>query len=283
MSTEPAELPLAWEVPSYSVSDFKPRRTRYAVGIPVIDEGERLHRQLGRMGAAQLFDVADVIIADGGSTDGSTDTDRLAAVGVRALLTKTGPGALGAQIRMFLAHGLGEGYDGFVLIDGNDKDGVEAIPDFVDALAEGWDYVQGSRYLPGGYDANTPLARKLGVRLLHAPLLSLASRTRYTDTTNGFRAISRRFLLDPRVEPFRDEFDTYALHYYLARQAGRLAFRVKELPVTRVYPSRGEVPTKIKGIRSYAHILALLFRTVTGGYDPPEPRGPTSSGDEGAS
>jgi len=53
------------------------------------------------------------------------------------------------------------------------------------------------------------------VRILHAPLVSLASRFRYTDTTNGFRGYSRRFLEDPRVAAFRDVFPGYELHYYL--------------------------------------------------------------------
>ena len=46
---------------------------------------------------------------------------------------------------MLLDYALGEDYEGFVLLDGNGKDGVEAIPSFFAALDEGFDYVQGSR------------------------------------------------------------------------------------------------------------------------------------------
>ena len=98
--------------------------------------------------------------------------------------------------------------------------------------------MQGSRYVPGGKGVNTPLSRHVGVMLLHAPLISLAARHRYTDTTNGFRGYSRRLLLDPRVQPFRDVFAAYELHYYLAIRAARLGLRVCEIPVTRVYPRR---------------------------------------------
>ena len=35
-------------------------------------------------------------------------------------------------------------------IDGNGKDDVAAIADFVSRLEDGFDYVQGSRYRPGG-------------------------------------------------------------------------------------------------------------------------------------
>jgi hypothetical protein len=96
----------------------------------------------------------------------------------------------------------------------------------------------------------------------------LAARRRYTDTTNGFRAYSRRFLTDPRVQPFRDVFQAYELHYYLAIRAARLGFKVAETPVTRRYPARGPTPTKIRGFRGNAAILRTLAAAVIGRFDP---------------
>lgn len=265
----PSQLPDGrWQVPAFEWLELAPRRTRYAVGIPVIDEDGRLHRQLARMRSAGIFELADVVLADGGSRDGSTEPARLLEAGLSALLVKTGPGRLSAQLRMLLAFGLWRGYEGFVLVDGNDKDGVEAIPEFLRALEQGWDYVQGSRYRPGGFEENTPLSRKVAVRWLHAPLLSLSSGFHYTDTTNGFRALGRRFLLDPGLQPFRDVFQTYDLHYYLSRQAPRLGYRVRELPVSRVYPAAGPAPSKIAGLAGYLRIFGLLLKTAAGRYDP---------------
>jgi dolichol-phosphate mannosyltransferase len=260
--------PVIWEVPDHRVTEFKGREARYCIGIPVLNENGRFTAQIKRMHALGLNGLADIVIADGNSTDGSTDPSFLSAHGIRALLIKLGPGRLSAQIRMVLAYALKEGYDGIVLVDGNNKDGVEAIPDFLKALENGWDYVQGSRYIPGGYEENTPLSRKVGVKLIHAPVLSIAAGVRYTDTTNGFRGLSRRFLLDPRLQPFRDVFSTYNLHYYLALMAPRLGYQVKELPVTRRYPATGELPSKIKGWKANLHILELLFKTVLGCYRP---------------
>jgi len=76
-----------------------------------------------------------------------------------------------------------------------------------------------------------------GLHVIHAPLISLASGKRHTDTTNGFRAYSRRLLEDPRVAPLRDLFTTYELHYYLAIRVARLGLRVCEIPVARRYPA----------------------------------------------
>jgi glycosyltransferase involved in cell wall biosynthesis len=261
------QLPAGWQVPEFTVDEYAPRTTRHCVVIPVINEGTKFLRQVGAMAGADLG--ADIIIADGGSTDASMVNQELAMLGVRAKLVKAGPGGLSAQLRMAFAFALQQGYGGCVTIDGNGKDGWEAIPSFLAALDEGYGFVQGSRYVPGGEAINTPLDRHLAVRCLHAPLISLAAGFRYTDTTNGFRAFSAGFLSDPRVAAFRDVFDTYNLHYYLAVRAPRTGYRVCEVPVRRAYPEKGKTPTKISGLRGRLRILRQLWTSVTGGYNPP--------------
>lgn len=255
-----------WAVPDFEPTEWGERRSPYALCIFVLNEGERIRAQLGRM--RPLMDHVDVIVADGGSTDGAVAPEFLAEHGVRALLTKRGPGRLSAQMRMALAYALERGYEGVVVMDGNNKDDPAAVPSFVQLLAAGYDHVQGSRYVSGGRGINTPLSRHLAVTCLHAPLLSLAAGYRYTDTTNGFRAYSRRLLLDDRMAPFRDVFVGYELHYYLAIRAARLGFHVCETPVTRAYPP-GQTPTKIRGVRGNLSILRTLWRACRHQYDPP--------------
>ncbi|GAA4355542.1 glycosyltransferase family 2 protein [Angustibacter luteus] len=258
-------LPLPGQVPTYRADVLAPRAHRYCVVVFVINEGEKIRQQLTRM--VPLTEQVDVVVADGGSTDGSLDLPYLGEQRVRALLTKTGPGKLSAQMRMAFAWALGEGYEGVVVIDGNGKDGVEAVPEFVRLLDQGYDHIQGSRFIPGGQAVNTPLVRLVSVRLLHAPAISLAAGRRHTDTTNGFRAYSSRLLTDPEVAVFRDVFVTYELHYHLAVEASRLPrFRAVETPVSRTYPPHGKTPTKISPVRGNAHVLGVLFKAVTGRY-----------------
>jgi glycosyltransferase involved in cell wall biosynthesis len=258
------------QVPEHRLLEISPRRHRRCVVVFVINEGRRLHAQLDRMQAVGA--PLDVIVADGGSTDGSVAGDELSGRGVSALLIKTGPGRLGAQMRMAFDFALDRGYEGILTIDGNGKDDPAAMPAFSAALDQGYDHLQGSRFIPGGREEHTPRLRLLGIRCLHAPLVSRAARFRYTDTTNGFRAYSRRFLLDPRVAPFRDVFTGYELHYYLAIRAGELGFRVKELPVTRSYPDQGPVPTKITPFWGNLLVLRKLFWACLHRYDPPAGR-----------
>lgn len=253
-------------VPQHERHVFAPRRNRYCVAVFVINEGDRVRAQLAAM--APLADAIDIVVADGGSTDGSLAPESLGGFRLRALLVKRGPGRLSAQMRMAIAFMLDEGYDGMVVIDGNGKDDLDAMQRMIAALDAGFDHIQGSRYIAGGRGINTPLSRTLAVNLIHAPLISLAAGTRYTDTTNGFRAYSRRLLEDPRVAPLRDVFVGYELHYYLAIRAARLGFRVLETPVTRRYPPTGKTPTKISPIRGNLAVLRTLGAAVLGRFNP---------------
>jgi glycosyltransferase involved in cell wall biosynthesis len=257
----------AWQLPAADIHVFVPRRTKYCVCIPVLNEGERLRRQLATM--LKLAPVADVLIADGGSTDGSTNHVELRAQGIRALVVLRQPEGLGSQLRAAYACALQEGYEGIVTIDGNNKDDPAAIPAFIQQLEDGIDCVQGSRYVPGGQAVNTPWIRMLAIKLIHAPLVSLASGVRYTDTTNGFRAYSRRLLLHPDVQPFRHVFRGYELLWYMSVRAPRTGHSTREIPVTRRYPPAGPVPTKITSLGGYARVLGSLIKAVSGALNPP--------------
>ncbi len=261
------------DVPAHEVRFWNGRRHPYCVVIPVIDEGERLHRLLGHIAQLGITDVADVIVVDGGSADGSTADASLRPLGVRGSLLRLAPGGLGTQLRIAYAFAMNHGYEGAVTIDGNDKDDPEGIPRIVAALRDGHDLVQASRFLPGGRAENTPIARWLAIRAVHAPLLRWASGFPWTDTTQGFRGYSRRLLLDPRLALFRAEFEDYELLPYVSFAAPHLGFRCVEVPTRRVYPA-GAVPTRIRSLRSHVEVLVALVRACTGRFGPVGP-GPT--------
>lgn len=254
------------QVPEMEVPLWLGKTQEHCVVIPVINEGERIKKLLERMNSCHISKIADVVIVDGGSTDGSLEADLLRAQNVKGLIVKTGAGKLSAQLRCAYSFALQNGYQGIITIDGNNKDDPAAIPKFVAALSEGVDFVQASRFLPGGVADNTPITRDLAIRYIHAPCLSFASGFRWTDTTQGFRAYSRRLLLDVNVSPFRDVFSTYELLAYLSYIAPKLGYKCMEIPTTRSYP-KGETPTKIKGIIANLKVLRILFRACTGRFN----------------
>ena len=156
-----------------------------------------------------ISEFVDIVICDGGSTDGSTDDGILKELGVNTLLIKQDDGKQGAQLRMGFYWALNRGYDGFITIDGNDKDSIEDVPKFIEKLEEGYDFIQGSRYIDGGKAINIPKVREMAIKYIHAPAISKMCKKKYTDTTSLYRGYSRNYLLDERVQPFREIFKSY--------------------------------------------------------------------------
>lgn len=255
-------------VPAFSYEEYAPKSKEYVVLIPVINEGERILKELYRAYKHQIADCADLVICDGGSTDGSLEERKLRKLSVNTLLVKKDKGKQGAQLRMGIYWALRRGYRGVITIDGNHKDSIEDIPRFIRKLEEGYDLVQGSRFVRGGRAVNTPFVRNIAVRLIHAPVISLTAGQRFTDTTNAYRAYSARYLSDDRVAPLRDIFMTYELLAYLSVRATQLGYRACEIPVTRAYPRRGKTPTKISFLKGNSELMKILFRNFRGAYNP---------------
>lgn len=258
-------LKYKWELPEFEINEFFPKQHKYCVCVFVINEGERLKNQLKEM--SRISHIIDIIVADGGSSDGSTNKDRLRKLKVNTLLVKKGAGKLGTQMRMAFGWALRRSYKGVVIVDGNGKDGMESVSDFISKLDEDYDHIQGSRFIPGGYHENTPLYRLLALKVLHIPIIRLASGFKYTDTTNGFRAYSHRLLIDPNMAVFRNIFTSYELHYYLAIQSPRRGFKCAEIPVRRIYPPTKKIPSKISFIRGNFDVLCRLISVWLGKYN----------------
>lgn len=242
----------------YDTFEYQKKQSDYCICVFVINEGERLLHQLESM-RTYCRNLVDVVVADGGSTDGSTEENILRRLDVNTLLVKRCPGKLGTQMRMAFEWALKRGYKGVIVVDGNGKDGMDAITRFVQELKKGIDHVQGSRFIPGGMHKNTPQSRLLGLKLLHAPMIRLSSGFHYTDTTNGFRAYSAELLQSPMLNIFRDCFTGYELHYYIAVEAACRGFQCSEIPVSRIYPEDGSVPTKIHSFRGNFNVIVKLF------------------------
>lgn len=259
-------------VPDYETKEFHPKNSDYCLLIPIINEGRRILNELNKAKRAGIESVCDIVICDGGSTDGSTETDVLMGFGVNTLLIKKGAGKQGAQLRMGIHFAMKRNYLGVVTIDGNDKDSIESVPLLVDALQNGYDLVQGSRFIEGGKAENTPIVRLLALRGIHAPVTSLAAGFRFTDTTNAFRAYSSSLLKDSRVAPLRDVFSGYELLAYLEIRAPRLGYRAIEVPVRRSYPKAGKIPTKISPFRGNLQLLKVLILAAIGRYNPAKDR-----------
>jgi len=123
------------------------------------NEGEKIHRALSRHPASRDYDL---LVMDDGSTDGSLS--HLPADGILVLRNPRNLG-IGAAMKQVFQYALDHHYDVLVIQAGNDKDDPAEIPRLLEPIRSGLaDFVQGSRFLPGGGYGNTPAYRVLAAR-----------------------------------------------------------------------------------------------------------------------
>jgi len=255
-----------WELPVQEIRCFAKRKCKYCIVTACWNEGEKSYEQYRRM--RPYTKELDFIVANRGDDLPDLGDDVLKnEFQIRTLLQIEEPGQ-SAAYRAALAYGLREGYDGIIMIDSNGKDGVEKMPSFVSHLDEGFDLVNGSRFMKGGYHENTPLYRVIAIRIIAAGILWLGSHYWYTDQNNGFKAFSREFLLDDRVQPFRKIFQMHNLQVYLNYAAAKHKFLVVQVPTSRVYPSEGPIPSKFVSIRQFWKHLWDYIDAARGRYNP---------------
>ena len=196
MSLQPVPIQNVPGVPDYTCTAFLPKSSDYCLLIPVINEGSRILTELGRAQKAGVDRLVDIVICDGGSTDGSMNPDTLELYGVNTLLVKTGPGKQGAQLRMGLHFALQRGYEGVLTIDGNDKDSIESVPLFVQKLDESYGIVEGSRFIQGGEAVESVTCdgktAAVDAVFLLRPTVAPADLFQGLETENGYVTVDRR-------------------------------------------------------------------------------------------
>ena len=245
---------------------FSPKKSETLLIIPVINEGERIRNQLQRINGLNLG--IDVLIADGGSNDGSLDREFLLNQNVLALLINKDKAGVSNQLKTAFNYAVKMQYKYVITMDGNNKDHPNGIVNIQNSLENGFEFVQGSRFIREGQAINTPISRYWAIRLIHAPLTSLFACRWYTDTTNGFRGFHISIFKDPLINPFREKLQNYDLLFYLPIRISRLRYKVSEVPVIREYPKKLPTPTKIKGFKSMLKLLISLIRTGVGYNNP---------------
>ena len=156
---------------------------------------------------------------------------------------------IGFAIKRGYRYALSQGFDLIVIMAGNGKDDPREIPRLTEPISKnGFDYVQGSRFLPGGKGERTPFFRRIFTRLF--PFVwTFLTGVRCTEVTNGFRAYRAAILEDPRINIWQDWLNGYELEYYLHYKVLTLGYRFTERAVSKVYSYAKR--------ESYSHISPL--------------------------
>lgn len=235
-------------------SQAAPSRKLRVLAVPVaFNEEKKIGSVIDRFNRA---DVDEILVLDDCSTD---DTPQVIASRGVATLRQPARRGVGAAIRRAIEHARAQKFDVLVILAGNDKDRPQEIPRLLKPIVEeGYDFVQGSRYLPGGDFGNMPLYRRLATQFAHPLLFSLITFRRITDSTNGFRAFRLSLFDDSRMDIQQEWLNQYELEPYIFFKAIRLGYKVKEVPVTKIYPPHELGYTKMKPITGWWSILRPL-------------------------
>ncbi len=75
-------------VPKFECTEYTGKTKDYVVLIPIINEGDRIIKELTIAKKHNISSHADIVICDGGSSDGCTEETKLRTLDVNTLLVK---------------------------------------------------------------------------------------------------------------------------------------------------------------------------------------------------
>lgn len=211
---------LAWE--EFRQAKLPERfRGKVAVLVPAYDEAENVGHVLDRIPAEVCGRPTAVLVVDDGSRDGSGDVAaRHGAVVARHVINRGGGAALRTGYRLMVDSGA----EVVVTLDADGQHLPAEMERLVrPVLDREVDVAHGSRVL-GRADRNQ-FARELGIVFFNR-LVSLITRTRVSDCSNGYRAVRTTVL--PQLVLRQEQFHTSEFMI----EAIKRGIPAREVPVT---------------------------------------------------
>lgn len=216
--------------------------------IPVKNEARNIAWVLD-----QISDyVNEVILVDGNSTDVTLITARSCRPDIR-VVPQEGTGK-GSALRTGFLAATG---DVIVMMDADGSMAPAEIPHYLHFLANGYDFVKGSRFIPGGGSLDITGFRRLGNRFLLGVFNTLY-RTEMTDLCYGFCAFQRRYL--DYLALSATGFEIEAEMVVRAVQGG---LRVTEVPSLEMPRRAGK--SNLNSIRDGIRVLRTVLRSHQSG------------------
>jgi glycosyltransferase involved in cell wall biosynthesis len=220
---------------------------RVSVVIPTLNEADNLPQLFERLPA----DVAEVIIVDGHSTDGTTEVARTLCPEA-VILTQDGKGK-GNALACGFAAATGEV---IVMLDADGSTDPAEVPRFVAALLAGADFAKGTRFMTGGGSDDITWVRKLGNKVLSGAV-NVLWNCHYSDLCYGYNAFWRDHLR--LVNPDCSGFEVETL---INIRVARSALKVVEVPSFEACRVHGQsnLSARRDGVRVLRTILAERVR-----------------------
>jgi glycosyltransferase involved in cell wall biosynthesis len=218
-------------------------RVRVSVIIPTLNEADNLQHVMTVLPPV----VDEVLIVDGGSTDGTIEEARRLRHDVR-IIEELRPGK-GRALRTGFEEATG---DILVMIDADGSMDPREIPAMVAVLEAGADVVKGSRFLQGAGTDDMGLLRRSGNTSLRLLVRALFGG-RYSDLCYGYMAFWRDVL-----PAFEGDAPGFEVETFLNVRALAAGLRVAEIPSFERNRISGE--SHLNTFRDGWRVLLTIFR-----------------------
>jgi glycosyltransferase involved in cell wall biosynthesis len=216
---------------------------RVTVVVPALNEAENLPHVLPHIPSS----VYEVVLVDGGSTDGTVDVAR----GLRPDVKVVAPKRFGKGAALLAGFEAATG-DLVITLDADGSMDPAEIDRFVEALLAGADYAKGSRYLPGGGSDDISFIRGLGNACL-VRLVRLLFGCRFTDLCYGYNAVWKHAL--PAMALDCDGFEIETLMNIRAIRAGLVVAEVPSYEHPRIFGT-----SRLNAVRDGWRVLRTILR-----------------------
>ena len=226
--------------------------------VPVFRDSKTITGVIRRFQPGIVTEVCVVVDSPNpGTIDQIVDAGREAGTPLTVITNPVRKG-IGNAIRQGYEYALSNEFDLIVVMAGNGKDDPKEIPRLTEPILKiGYDYVQGSRFLPGGRRVRNPFLRRIFTRLF--PILwTWTTGVRCTDVTNGFRAYRTDVLRNPEINVWQDWLNEYQLEYSLHYKILTLGYKFTERPVSKVYPTDRRAYTQISPFKDWWQIVGPI-------------------------
>ncbi len=232
--------------------------------IPTYNEKANIPKVVPRL--LEVFDTIKnwkmkVLIVDDSSPDGTADEVKVwqkKSSAVHLFLNKQKSGLGGAYLK-----GMAEAFnhleaDVVFEFDADLSHDPSKIPTFLKRIDEGYDFVLGSRYIPGGgIPANWGFHRKFFSIVGNIIIMVVFTNFRIRDWTSGYRAITKKVYESVVPELQSEQFSGYTFQIGFLHKTVRNGFKVVEVPFQFVDREIGE--SKL-GMEYVKNNLLFIFK-----------------------
>jgi glycosyltransferase involved in cell wall biosynthesis len=199
-------------------ADNKPKdKPKITLIIPTLNEGENLTALLPQV--ARVPGLDEILLVDGHSKDNTVDIAKKLCPEIRVVY-QDGKGK-GNALRYGINAATG---DIVITIDADGSMDPGEIPAFITPLLEGFDFVKGSRFLPGVGTKDMPFSRVFGNRVFTI-LVNVLYGTKFTDLCYGYNAFWKQIFRENKLTYDGFEIET---EMYIRAHKGKA--KIREVP-----------------------------------------------------